>query len=703
MDDIFEAARAALRALGPLSGERLLDAVGVDPSDPDAVDELLEAATEEGIWTLGLDLYLLAEHVLRGTRCTQVVTAEEVAGDRLRIEADLPLEIWAAEEDEPAGEVVVEHVGREPFLVGPPGWLSGFAPGTLLAVGWREGWFVEPVPDAAVVEPGDLPARLRRSYEESAAPDGVAMLHELFGRVAIAEDRPFAELRPPLGILLEAAGLEVRGEEVAEAGFDWEGRVARRRERTVDELAARHGLTRAQAALLHGLGVARPMNVVEALADRAVATAYVEEHLEGPFGAIGARFGSSVLEEVLATEDPPPGAHLVSARVAEHEGDLGGFVAGVAAALAGDGDLRPAHWDAAFLASWRGDAATAIDHRRRAGATREDEPSALLRRFAAPPPGVSRNAPCPCGSGRKTKLCCLGEMAHPLAHRAHWLHEKLADALDRSALQLPVLEFAADLVGAGSWEEPAAVLALGQRSFWTIALFEADLLEPVLERYGSLLPADELVVADAWRHVRHRLVTLEDVLPGAGLRIHDVASGERFEVLARLEPGSWNLQEDAVALLAPVDDRYVLLGEPIATPASLRGELQAAIEAGGSAALVRVAFRFLLVAEILVLEQRRNERIAFALPGVDPADVDVDDEDELQELVEEWHGPMHDPEVAAELHLLLHAIVATRVIADDPPQLWDEAQRLLRRGHERHDVLHHLMRDVSDELYRAMR
>jgi hypothetical protein len=706
IDDVFERARRALHDHGPMAGDELVGAVGIDPEDVDAVDELLGWATEEGIWTLGLDTYLLAEHVLEGTRCTRVVTAEELAEGRLRIDADLELTTWASSRDEATGPLGLEHGDEGSFLVGPPGWLDGVAAGSMVAVGWRDGaWTVEPVAQDELVA-GDLPARLRRAFEACVGGDDVAICHTLFGWLAIEPDRPFATLRPPLTTLLAEAGLEVHGYEVADAGFDWEARVAAQRDEHIAVLAHRHGLTRARAELLHDLGQARPepVQVLAALADGEVVSAYLEEHLEGPFGAVRARFADDLLDVTVIGDSPPPGAHLLAARLAEHAGDVEGFARGVAAALAGDRELEPAQFDAAFLASWRGDAAAAVEHRRRAGVSRDDEPTAFLRPFAAPPPGVSRNAPCPCGSGRKAKLCCLdsGSLRHPLLHRSHWLYEKLADGADRPPFAPRVLTTASELVGVDSWEDPVVFLALAQPCFWTIALFETGLVDEVLDRYGALLPPDEAALAERWRGIRHRLVTLEDLLPGVGARVRDLVSGEGFEVTARFNPGAWKVGEDCLALLAPVDGKWVPLGQPVPVPQIWRDDLLPSAEQGSDEVARRV-FVALLGAEVLVLEQQRAERIAFALPGVDPDEVDIDDEDLLGELVEEWHGPVPDVEVSEELHLTLHKIVAVRLIADEPPGIWDEAQRLLRRGHDRHDVLHHLMDDVAREVYAHLR
>jgi hypothetical protein len=55
------------------------------------------------------------------------------------------------------------------------------------------------------------------------------------------------------------------------------------------------------------------------------------------------------------------------------------------------------------------------------------------------------------------------------------------------------------------------------------------------------------------------------------------------------------------------------------------------------------------------------------------------------------------------LHLTMHEIVANQLWADDPPEVWETAQRLSEAGYARHDVLHMLGSVVSDEVFEVLR
>ncbi len=54
------------------------------------------------------------------------------------------------------------------------------------------------------------------------------------------------------------------------------------------------------------------------------------------------------------------------------------------------------------------------------------------------------------------------------------------------------------------------------------------------------------------------------------------------------------------------------------------------------------------------------------------------------------------------LHIAMHEIVANQLWANDPPEVWETAQRLLAVGHSRHEVLHMLASVVSAEVFEIM-
>lgn len=77
---------------------------------------------------------------------------------------------------------------------------------------------------------------------------------------------------------------------------------------------------------------------------------------------------------------------------------------------------------------------------------------------------------------------------------------------------------------------------------------------------------------------------------------------------------------------------------------------------------------------------------------------------ELQQAVEDdqdeiiLHGHLMSP----RLHISMHEIVANQLWADDPPEAWPTAQRLMALGYERHEIIHMLGSVVSGEVWRNM-
>lgn len=72
----------------------------------------------------------------------------------------------------------------------------------------------------------------------------------------------------------------------------------------------------------------------------------------------------------------------------------------------------------------------------------------------------------------------------------------------------------------------------------------------------------------------------------------------------------------------------------------------------------------------------------------------------------EYHAALDDPGFAGEvdgvdpeLHITVHEIIAAQLWDDDPPEVWQAAQRLLGTGAERHEVLHALADVLARHLY----
>ena len=78
---------------------------------------------------------------------------------------------------------------------------------------------------------------------------------------------------------------------------------------------------------------------------------------------------------------------------------------------------------------------------------------------------------------------------------------------------------------------------------------------------------------------------------------------------------------------------------------------------------------------------------------------------EFHRAVEAGRSEVHvkGTTINPDLHLATHEIVANQLWADDPPEVWQTARRLLAAGYERHEVLHMLGSVVSGDIYDALR
>src|SRR5437899_2308973 len=118
-----------------------------------------------------------------------------------------------------------------------------------------------------------------------------------------------------------------------------------------------------------------------------------------------------------------------------------------------------------------------------------------------------------------------------------------------------------------------------------------------------------------------------------------------------------------------------------------------------------------------------DERHRFAVPpatgdldDIDLAFLNPDDEEDRRILILAEHPELHaaiendrseihakGTTISPALHLAMHEIVANQLWADDPPEVWHTAQRLIEAGYERHEVLHMLGSVVAEDVYATLR
>jgi hypothetical protein len=116
-----------------------------------------------------------------------------------------------------------------------------------------------------------------------------------------------------------------------------------------------------------------------------------------------------------------------------------------------------------------------------------------------------------------------------------------------------------------------------------------------------------------------------------------------------------------------------------------------------------------------------GDRRSWAVPsghgtyrGLDLELLDPADEDERTFLIEAQHPEFedalcNDEEVVVggepfspRLHITLHLVVASQLLAGHPPETWQTVQRLAALGYDWHNIMHMIARVVSDDIYAAM-
>lgn len=318
---------------------------------------------------------------------------------------------------------------------------------------------------------------------------------------------------------------------------------------------------------------------LEFLAEPAVAAAVLAETSPGQDCADVALGLFSESVEPLAPRAARPALRWLRAKAYERLGDLEQAEATYRAAESLDPSWPLTLMSLARYASDRGDAERRLSLLRRAGVTAEHELVALLEHFApAPRPGLGRNHPCWCGSGRKYKVCHLHREQLPLAERAAWLYQKAAADLLEGPFGPLLIETAQ--ARSQHWEAPDALeRAVGDGLVCDAVLFEGGAFADFLAVRGSLLPADERLLAGQWLLVERSVHEVVSVRRGEGLTVRDVRTGDVHELRERAGSRQVKVGELYCARVVPAGDTMQIFGgiEPVSLGAE-RDELIALLD-----------------------------------------------------------------------------------------------------------------------------
>ena len=604
---IKDAAAAILLEHGPLEPAdltaRIVAAGGTKAKNPRAAvneslgyDHRFQRRTD-GRWDY-------VPRLLAGSVLTHRLTAEEIDDGTFLAAPDwcLPTGAWAELPLAAGGELTFRWShsvdGPSRTVTGPKGWLDGYADGDLVGLRFDQPdrASVVPVSETAAAPFTDKRLRDRLEFALDHLDRWLPGAHVPYAVLDVLSADPAAFSVPslPLSERLSAMGYEVHGDLVGRPGTDWsqwDGRYETWNDEDPwaededDEELAALGLD-AQSAdalrLVVGVselaargeeitdellvGLALPMAdlpMLEALNDGLHELDHVAE-----LGAV-ARRTSEVCDKTLRGS-----ALLLAAMCAEQLGDDAGAEALALDALAADPTHPLVQLRVARDAEDRGDAARALTLLRKAGVPSNDPQRQRLADFAEPPvTGVSRNAPCPCGSGRKHKACCLATARHPLDKRAFWLRAKATSwALEPPRTSITHEYFHAidgpdgSCEDAQSWyDDPFAQ---------DLATWGGGLISAYAERRAPLLPADERDLLAQWADVRPGLYEVLANVPGRSLRLRDLVddTGEH-DVTLHSPPVPVPTGALLLTRLLPDGAGGLILGGSVGVPRLMRSKL----------------------------------------------------------------------------------------------------------------------------------
>ena len=241
----------------------------------------------------------------------------------------------------------------------------------------------------------------------------------------------------------------------------------------------------------------------------------------------------------------------------------------------------PATFDLAGYLSDRGQAGAALGQLTGMEGPGVDDLVELLSPYTAPGPmSAGRNDPCPCGSGRKHKVCCAMRGGWPLRERMPWLMHKLMGFYSSPSASDTVMAVARQVGmagdgAAGSYRDTAAL---------NLALFEGGVLAEMCDLRGALLPADELALLRDWSQVRAGLYELVEVADDDTCTLLDLRSGEQHRFVDHALADGLEIGAAVLAWLVPEGERSAPFYSVITVPDRVRADLLDLIDEAPSAA-----------------------------------------------------------------------------------------------------------------------
>ncbi len=573
-------------ALGPL-----------EPYDDDQVSEELDLVlldTDE-IWTTDDGFIAATSSMLDGISFSHEITAAELERSALEVVPDFTALGFDMDDGlaYASGGRLRNEMGNDlesdrDDLVGPPGWLEDVVAGELLVISRHDR-------TAALLHhpslgPGDKEAQALLSSFELVHEEGIMDDITQVILDSLCRDRTlFRSPVPPIRELLERVGLECDGEWLQRRGEAAEPPGVIYRRHRIAELAENFDFDRCCSAafesvldawnnfLMSGTVNDDDRRVAQALAHETLAPAFVEYVLGG------INTGSRRLEEFASAlaclngKLSAPGHYLLALNAerdrrtieAEHLLKL---------ATTTDDAFLPALSELSWYESDRGHFNAAISLLRRVGFEDGDPPIDDLRALLGiSSPKVGRNDPCPCGSGRKFKVCCLIEPKLTPQQLREVLHHKIMQFSFRPQNRGRVREVF-DIAMHFADEERSEGLA---PFLIDLAAYSAEALTRFSDARGPFLPDTEQSLVLAWIGARRSLWQILEVTPGTSMRLLDTCTGDIVDVSEQTASQSLHVGDYVFARLMEEGTWWAIESEILLVPVQYRASLIEVLDEGG--------------------------------------------------------------------------------------------------------------------------
>lgn len=196
-----------------------------------------------------------------------------------------------------------------------------------------------------------------------------------------------------------------------------------------------------------------------------------------------------------------------------------------------------------------------------------DHPPVSAMPYQRTQPKISRNAPCPCGSGQKYKKCCLGSANHrppaPVSDgqrlaRGHVIDARLVTQLNR--FQQRQFPHASDLAAQDFDDEVYSLQLFGPWLFYAFLVDGRTLAEHFLEKQGASLSKEEREWLHAQRQAWLSVWEVLDIEPGQRITLQDLLTGERRTVKDAAGSASLTKRDTLLARIVDYDGQSLLCG-----------------------------------------------------------------------------------------------------------------------------------------------